>query len=130
MTRATASGRRSACSVTQCCSNDLILQLLGKSLVTHRFQRAVVAARPIGGAQRDWNRMLTVASSYYAAQVRRYRERLLPINPSFAETARWKRCVPRGDFHCFRACLRPERLLLKPTSLRPPLKPDRIRRLC
>jgi hypothetical protein len=41
--------------------------------------------------------MLTIASGNHSSQARRHLERLLPINPSFAETACWKRCVPR-DF--------------------------------
>jgi hypothetical protein len=32
--------------------------------------------------------------------------RLIPINRSLAETARWKRCVPRARFHSFMASQR------------------------
>src|SRR5262245_61103805 len=41
--------------------------------------------------------MLTIASDNHSAQARRHPELLIPINASFAETARWKRRVPR-DF--------------------------------
>src|SRR5262245_34710111 len=54
-------------------------------------------ADQIIGPQRDFSRMLTIASDIHSTQARLYRERLIPINASFAETVRWKRCVPR-DF--------------------------------
>src|SRR5262249_54609588 len=72
-----------------------------KPLGTRRFQRAGVVRRLIGGSQRAWSRMRAIASDNHSTQAWRRGERLLPINPSFAETARWKRCVPRGDFHSF-----------------------------
>src|SRR6266511_756387 len=71
----------------------------GKNLGTRRFQRAVSGARPIGSPQRAWGRMGAIANDNRPTQGRRHRERLLPINTSFAETARWKRRVPRGVFH-------------------------------
>jgi len=37
----------------------------------------------------------------HSTQARRIRERLLQINTPFAETVRWKRCVPRGRFSLF-----------------------------
>jgi ABC-type antimicrobial peptide transport system permease subunit len=40
--------------------------------------------------------MLTIASKIHSSQAMQYRELLIPINASFAETARWKRCVPRN----------------------------------
>jgi hypothetical protein len=50
-----------------------------KPLGTRRFQRAGVDGRSIGGPQRARGRF----------------EGLIPINTFFAETARWKRRVPR-----------------------------------
>jgi putative ABC transport system permease protein len=41
--------------------------------------------------------MLTIASGNHSTEAMQYRELLIPINASFAETARWKRCLPR-DF--------------------------------
>src|SRR5262245_41865863 len=49
------------------------------------------------GPQRALSRMLMIASDNHSTQARRNRERLSPINASFAETAGWKRRVPR-DF--------------------------------
>src|SRR5215813_4349797 len=45
--------------------------------------------------------MRRIASDNHSTQARRHWERLLPINTSLAETACWKRCVPRDDFHSF-----------------------------
>src|SRR5215470_1532739 len=59
--------------------------LLRNPLGTHRFQRAVSAKDALLGAR----------PVYASLQVR---GRMNPIDRSFAETARWKRCVPRGDF--------------------------------
>ena len=42
------------------------------------------------------SQMLTIASGNHWTQALRRWERLLPINPYFSETARWKRCIPRG----------------------------------
>src|SRR6266508_1535976 len=64
--------------------------LLGKALGTHRFQRAVAA--------RD--RLIGISPPQTGGDA------LVPINSSFAETARWKRCVPRARFHSFRASQR------------------------
>src|SRR6266536_1883029 len=57
--------------------------LLRKSLGTHRFQRAVSAKDLLTGISRPQ----TSGDAYPG---------LVPINSSFAETARWKRCVPRA----------------------------------
>src|SRR6266542_4296450 len=67
--------------------------LLGKSLGTHRFQRAVSAKDPFIGTR----------PGYASPQGW---GRLIPINRSLAETARWKRRVPRARFHSFMASQR------------------------
>src|SRR6266508_3426539 len=64
--------------------------LLGKSLGTRRFQRAVSARDLLIRISRPQ----TGGGAYPG---------LVPINSSFAETARRKRCVPRARFHSFRA---------------------------
>jgi hypothetical protein len=74
-------------------------------LGTHRFQRAGVGGRLIGGPKRAWSRMRATVGDNNSMQARRHRERLIPINTSFAEPARWKRCAPRRGFpfvsrHC------------------------------
>jgi hypothetical protein len=38
--------------------------------------------------------MRAIANNNHSTQARRLPGRLIPINKSFAETARWKRCVP------------------------------------
>jgi len=58
----------------------------GESLGTHRFQRAVSARDLLIGI----SRLQTWGEAYPGP---------VPINSSFAETARWKRCVPRTRSH-------------------------------
>src|SRR5262245_37242373 len=69
------------------------LVLFGKSLGTHRFQRAVSAKDEFIGTR----------LGYASPQVM---ERLNLINRSFTETARWNRSVHRSSFYCFRASQR------------------------
>jgi len=66
------------------------------TLGAHRFQRAVVGGRPTVGSQSAWSRMRAIANNNHSTQARRLPGRLIPINTSFPETARWKRCVPRA----------------------------------
>src|SRR5262245_55314905 len=61
-----------------------------------------MGGRPIGGTLRDWGWTRAIASNNHSTQARRLLERLIPINTSLAETARWKRRVPRGDLYSFR----------------------------
>src|SRR5262245_21094268 len=63
-------------------------ELLRESPGTHRFQRAVSAK----------DEFIRTRTEYASTKVW---GRLIPINRSLAETARWKRCVPRARFHCF-----------------------------
>src|SRR5262249_32389252 len=63
------------------------IMLLRKSLEAHRFHRAL-GKKPIDRNQTPPN----CGRCIYG---------IVPINTSFAETARWKRCVPRGAFSFF-----------------------------
>jgi hypothetical protein len=61
-----------------------------RALGTHRFQRAL-GKKPIDRNPSLPNRRSRTEGAVYLG--------LVPINSSFAETARWKRCVPRGHSH-------------------------------
>src|SRR5215510_11527304 len=57
-----------------------------------------VQARMVGEWENrgDRSRRRRLISNRISKQARRLRGSLIPIHTSFAEPARWKRCVPRG----------------------------------
>jgi hypothetical protein len=71
-----------------------LLATIRRSLGTHRYQRAGVNRNQLGTSERlEPMRMLAIDK--HITQAKPIRARLIPINTSLAETARWKRCVPR-----------------------------------
>jgi len=54
-------GRRTALFIVSGRRNGA-WRLLGKSLGTRRFQRAVMGGSPVGGPQRAWSSMRAIAS--------------------------------------------------------------------
>ena len=51
--------------------------------------------------ERAWSWMPTIVDDNHSTQAQRHPKCLIRINTSFAETARWERCVPRGRFSLF-----------------------------
>jgi hypothetical protein len=81
---------------------------LKSSLGTHRFQRAGVESGPIvdkSAVEAGCARLQAIFNQHKQGD---FAGRLIPINASFAKSARRKRCVPR-DF--------PQELLCEPFSL-------------
>src|SRR2546428_4758761 len=77
------------------------IRLLGNSLGTHRFQRAVMGGKPIGVPQRAWNRMRAIASDNHSMQARRLQRCLIPDQYFFPHYCTLEAMRTQGLFSLF-----------------------------